>query len=108
MKKLLLVTLIGAISTPLLADETSFEISIKDHMFSPAEITVPANERIKLIISNEDASPEEFEGEDFDIEKVIPGNSKATVLVGPFEQPGRYEFVGEFHEDTAKGALIVE
>ncbi|MBR9884635.1 MAG: cupredoxin domain-containing protein [Oceanospirillales bacterium] len=107
MKNLLIAALFGVISTSVLAGESAFEISIKDHMFSPAELTIPAGERVKLIISNDDASPEEFEGEDFDIEKVIPGNSKGTVFVGPFE-PGRYEFVGEFHEATAKGALIVE
>lgn len=106
MNKLLLATLL-ATSSIAMADDASFEISIKDHMFSPAELTIPAGQRIKLVVSNEDDTPEEFEGEDFDIEKVIPGNSKATVMVGPFE-PGRYEFVGEFHEDSAKGALIAE
>jgi Cupredoxin-like domain len=41
------------------------------------------------------------------VEKVIAGKSKATVRVGPL-QPGRYEFIGEFHADTAKGILIAE
>lgn len=106
MKKLFLAALL-ATSTAVLATETTFDISINDHMFSPAEIKIPANERVKLIVNNEDSTPEEFEGEDFTLEKVIPGNSKASIMVGPFEA-GRYEFVGEFHEKTAKGALIVE
>ncbi|SEQ76470.1 Cupredoxin-like domain-containing protein [Amphritea atlantica] len=106
MKKLMIAALL-ATSTTAMAADTRFEVSIKDHMFSPAVITIPANQRVKLVVSNEDATPEEFEGEDFTLEKVIPGNSKATIMVGPFE-PGRYEFVGEFHEDTAKGVLIVE
>ncbi|WP_432695718.1 cupredoxin domain-containing protein [Marinobacterium sp. YM272] len=106
MKHLLIASLLVA-STAVMADESSFEISIKDHRFSPAELTIPADQRVKLIVSNDDDTPEEFEGEDFDIEKVIPGNSQATILVGPFK-PGRYEFVGEFHEDSAKGALIVK
>ncbi|MBR9866347.1 MAG: cupredoxin domain-containing protein [Oceanospirillales bacterium] len=106
MKELLIAALFVT-STTVMAAETRFDISIKDHMFSPAEITIPANQRVKLIVSNEDATPEEFEGEDFTLEKVIPGNSKASIMVGPFE-PGRYEFVGEFHEDTAKGVLIVK
>lgn len=88
------------------AGET-FEITIKDHRFSPSELTVPANEQISLVVKNQDSTPEEFEAENFDAEKVIPGNSEATILVGPFE-PGEYEFVGEFHEDSAKGKLIAK
>jgi hypothetical protein len=38
---------------------------------------------------------------------VIPGKSKAVVRFGPLE-PGRYEFVGEFNEATAKGVVIAE
>ncbi len=106
MKKLFIAALFVT-STTALAAETSFELAIKDHMFSPAEIKIPANKRVKLLVHNQDTTPEEFEGEDFTLEKVIPGNSKASIMVGPFE-PGRYEFVGEFHEKTAKGALIVE
>jgi plastocyanin len=88
------------------AGET-FEIIIKDHKFSPAEITVPANQQVSLVVKNQDATPEEFEGENFEAEKVIPGNSEATILVGPFE-PGEYEFVGEFNEASAKGKLIAK
>lgn len=107
MKKLLLALLVSA-SLPALADESKvYEITIKDHVFSPAQIKIPANQQIKLMVENQDATPEEFEGKDFDLEKVIPGSSKAAVMVGPFA-PGEYKFVGEYHEDTAKGSLIVE
>jgi len=106
MKKLLGVLILAA-SLPAFAEMPEFHIAIKDHLFQPAETHIPANQRVKLIIDNQDSTPEEFEGEDFDVEKIIIGNSQATILVGPFE-PGEYEFVGEFHEDTAKGALIAE
>ncbi|RMF15583.1 MAG: cupredoxin domain-containing protein [Gammaproteobacteria bacterium] len=101
------VMMVVGVSGLALADQASVEITIKNHQFSPAEVKIPANTRVKLIVSNEDATAEEFEGEDFKAEKVIAGNSKATIMVGPFK-PGRYEFVGEFHEDTAKGELVVE
>ena len=91
----------------VMAESPTVEITIKDHKFSPSEVHIPANTRVKLVVSNEDATAEEFEGEDFKAEKVIAGNSKATIWVGPFK-PGRYEFVGEFHEDTAKGELVAE
>jgi hypothetical protein len=40
-------------------------------------------------------------------EKVIPGKSKGVVRVGPLKA-GRYPFVGEFNESTAKGVVIAE
>jgi len=82
-------------------------LKIKDHRFDPAEIRIPANQKIKLVVQNLDATPEEFESHALNREKVIPGNSKATLYIGPLS-PGRYPFVGEFNEQTAKGAVIVD
>lgn len=84
-----------------------FTLTIKDHKFSPAELTVPANKRVTITVVNADATPEEFESDELKVEKIIAGNSKAIVRVGPLK-PGRYGFFGEFHEDTAKGAVIAE
>lgn len=80
---------------------------IKDHKFSPEEITVPAGQKIKLVVHNQDSTPEEFESGDLKREKVIPGGAKATIFIGPLK-PGRYKFVGEFHEATAKGVVIAK
>jgi plastocyanin domain-containing protein len=84
-----------------------YEIIIKDHKFSPELLKVPAGEKIKLIIDNQDPTPEEFESHDFNREKIIPGNSKATIFIGPLK-PGKYHFFGEFNMDTAKGDIIAE
>jgi hypothetical protein len=97
------VLMLGA--TPAGAQEIS--ITIKDHKFQPTELKVPAKKRITLIVINADATPEEFESKVLKVEKVIPGRSRAVVRFGPLE-PGRYDFVGEFHEDTAKGVVIAE
>lgn len=90
-----------------IADETSFDLTITNHRFEPERLTVPAGEQVKLVIKNADATPEEFESHELNREKVIPGGSTATVLVGPLE-PGEYPFFGEFHEDTAQGVLVAE
>lgn len=82
-------------------------ITIKNHRFQPAELKVPANKRVTLTVVNDDATPEEFESHEMKVEKVIPGKSKGVVRFGPLK-PGRYPFVGEFHEDTAKGTVIAE
>ncbi len=63
---------------------------------------MPANKRVVITVINNDITPEEFESNELRVEKVIAGNSKGTVRIGPLK-PGRYPFVGEFHEATAKG-----
>lgn len=90
-----------------LAQPPELKLIIKDHRFSPAELKVPANTKVKLLVENQDATPEEFESHDLNREKVIQGRSRATIYVGPL-QPGRYRFFGEFHEATAQGAIIAE
>jgi plastocyanin len=107
------VTLIAAAAlalssaSALAGDDIERTIVIKDHQFQPAEVTIPAQQKVKLLIKNQDPTPEEFESHDLNREKVVPGNSAAIVWVGPLEA-GTYSFVGEFHEDTAQGTLVVE
>lgn len=84
-----------------------YEIIIKDHKFLPDEIHIPAGKKIKLVVDNQDPTPEEFESDDFRREKIISGNSKATIFVGPLK-PGKYHFYGEFNLDTANGYLYAE
>jgi Cupredoxin-like domain len=87
------------------ADELT--LTIKDHRFTPAEIKVPANQRFEITVINDDATPEEFESKPMKVEKIIAGKSKGVVRIGPLK-PGRYPFVGEYHEGTAKGVVIAE
>lgn len=84
-----------------------FELHIKDHQFSPAELQIPAGTKVKLLVKNKDATPEEFESYELNREKIIPGNSEATVYIGPLD-PGTYGFFGEFHMDTAQGKIIAD
>jgi hypothetical protein len=92
---------------PAAAQAQDFTVTIKDHKFTPSEIKVPANTRLTITVINEDATPEEFESKPMKAEKVIPGKSKGVVRVGPLKA-GRYPFVGEFNESTAKGVVIAE
>jgi hypothetical protein len=90
-----------------LAQEQGFPLTIKNHRFEPAEFEVPANVKVKLQVKNEDATPEEFESSTLRREKVIPGGKEASIFVGPL-MAGRYEFIGEFNRETARGAIIVK
>lgn len=84
-----------------------FNLVIRNNRFEPVEIRVPARKRVSVYVTNEDSTPEEFDSPALKVEKVIPGKSKALIRIGPLE-PGRYEFVGEFHAATAKGVVIAE
>ena len=46
-------------SAPAPAQE--FNLVIRNHKFEPAEIRVPAGKRVSIYVSNEDATPEEFD-----------------------------------------------
>lgn len=92
---------------PSIAAAQEFTLTIKNHVFTPAEITIPADKRVQVTVVNADDTPEEFESSALKVEKVVPGNSKAVVRIGPLK-PGRYPFIGEFHEATAKGTVIAK
>lgn len=109
MRSLLALATVAAFMAlaPVAQAADDFTLTIKDHKFSPAELKVPANKRVTITVVNDDITPEEFESNELKVEKIIPGNSKAVVRIGPLK-PGRYGFFGEFHEDTAKGVVIAE
>src|SRR5215218_7815404 len=89
------------------AQAEDFVLTIKDHTFTPAELTVPAGQKVKVLVKNLDATPEEFESHDLKREKVVKGNSEIAVNVGPLKA-GTYKYVGEFNEDKAKGVIIAK
>jgi len=89
------------------AAEPELLLVIKNHRFEPTELKVPAGQRIKLIVHNQDATPEEFESHSLNREKVIPAGARATIYIGPLK-PGRYTFFGEYNEATARGAVVAE
>lgn len=94
-----------ALCTPAHAEE--YTLTLKNHMFTPSELTIPANTRVQLTVKNEDAATAEFESHDLNREKVVQGNSSIVVMIGPLD-PGTYNYVDEFHEETAHGTIIVK
>lgn len=106
MKYLILMMFI-IFNSAVAADLTVYELKIKEHRFDPPLIEIPSGTKVKLVVKNLDASPEEFESYELNREKVVPGNSEITVYIGPLE-PGVYGFFGDFHQDTAQGKLTVK
>ena len=77
---------------------------LKNNRFTPNAVTVPAGERLRIDVRNEDATPAEFESHDLRVEKIIPPGGHISVIVGPLK-PGAYKFFDEYHPDTAQGIL---
>jgi Cupredoxin-like domain len=94
-------------ASPLQAADLEMSLIIKNHAFEPSTLKVPANQRIKLTIHNQDNTPEEFESHALNREKIVPASSKVVLYIGPLK-PGQHEFFGEFNAATAKGVVIAE
>lgn len=109
-----IVSIVAALASPALAGlvwpataEDSYALTIKDHKFVPDIVEVPANARVKLVVKNEDATPEEFDSDNLHREKVVPAGAEAIIYIGPL-RPGSYEFKGEYHQDTARGRIVAK
>jgi plastocyanin len=99
--------LLGILSASVQAQDAEARLVIRNHKFEPAELTVPAGKKVKLVIENQDATAEEFESYELNREKVVPPKGQVSIFVGPLK-PGRYPFFGEFNKDTAKGVLVAQ
>jgi hypothetical protein len=107
MSKLTLLLIGLCFSSILWGKPPVIEIRISNHLFYPSLIPVPANTKIKLLISNEDVTSEEFESYELNREKVIMGKQKAVIFIGPLAA-GEYPFFGEFYPQTAQGKVIAK
>jgi plastocyanin len=92
---------------PGIARADDYVLTIRDHHFSPAAMTIPAGQKVKLTVVNQDATPEEFESYELNREKVVDGNSRIIVFVGPLDA-GTYPYFGDFHKDLANGQLVAK
>lgn len=103
----LALSLLGLSQIAMASSADSYELTISNHQFEPAELIIPANTKVKLLVHNKDNSPEEFESHSLHREKIIGPNQSGVINIGPLPA-GVYEFVGEFHEDTARGRIVVQ
>jgi hypothetical protein len=104
---LVILTTFAVLTIGIAKAEGEYTLTIKDHKFIPETLEIPGGQKVKLTIINEDPTPEEFESYELNREKIIPGNSKGIVFVGPLDA-GTYPFFGEFNMDTAKGQIVAK
>ena len=87
-------------SVPALAQE--FNLVIRNHKFEPAEIAFRRQACVDLR-EQRGCHPRGIRQHRAQGREGHPGKSKGLVRIGPLD-PGRYEFIGEFHADTAKAS----
>jgi hypothetical protein len=89
-------------ATALAADPVV--LRLKDHRFTPSEVTVTAGERFRIEVENQDDTPAEFESGDLRVEKIVVPGGKISVMAGPLK-PGTYKFFDDYHPDAASGVV---
>ncbi|QTH73378.1 cupredoxin domain-containing protein [Pseudoalteromonas xiamenensis] len=103
----LLLTFSGFFISTLAFASDSFLLVLENHLFTPAKVEVPAGKKVRLVIENKDAEPEEFDSFDLNREKVLFPGRKSVIYIGPLE-PGEYRFFGEFSPNTAQGVVVAK
>jgi len=107
MTKYLLALAISLLSVTANAEREEYRVVLKNHVFTPAKIQVPADSLLWLVIENKDASAEEFDSKDLHREKIIAAGKTAKIKIGPLKE-GSYQFMGAFNPNTAQGVVIAK
>ena len=81
----------------------TWTIIVKDGVFEPKRLEVPAGQRIKFILRNEGPGPLEFENADLHVEKILAAGAESFVVIKL--PPGEHMFVDEFN--IATGEILV-
>jgi hypothetical protein len=88
-------------------DPVTYEITLKGQTFTPSELNVPAGKPFIIRLKNENDAPAEFESKEMKFEKIVAGHSVIIVRVKALPG-GTFEFVDEYHEDTARGTVVAK
>lgn len=96
----------GILALPARADDIP-TLVMRGHHYVPERIEVPAGQKFKLQVRNEDDSADEFESTDLNREKLVPPGQTVTVFLGPLDR-GEYKFFADFHQDTGQGVLVAK
>ena len=104
---------LGAAAFALLAvgahaeELTVYKLTVRDGIYDPIQIDVPAGKRFKLEISNLGKGAVEFESRDLKQEKVLAAGAKSSVVINALK-PGTYVFIDEYHADAPKGRIVAK
>jgi heme/copper-type cytochrome/quinol oxidase subunit 2 len=90
---------------PAVAAETpTASLTIRNRVFEPAELEVPANQKIELHVRNADAAASEFESAELHREKMMAAGQEVVIFIGPL-RAGSYEFFDDLNP-RARGHIV--
>ena len=98
------VMLVAFVSAASADAPPAVTLTLKNHRFTPASFTVPAGQKVRVTLINQDPATEEFDSHDLRLEEVVTPMGRISFDIGPL-QPGQYSFMGEFHAETAQGKV---
>ncbi len=100
-----LIRLLSLLAWPAAAaDAPAASLTIRNRTFEPAELEVPAGQKVELHVHNADTAASEFESDELHREKVVPAGQEVVVFIGPL-RAGRYEFFDDFNP-SARGHIV--
>jgi len=83
-----------------------YKIDIEGRGFVPKALAVPAGQKFKLVVSNKNAAPSEFESFTLHREQVVTAGSQTIVFLGPLEA-GTYGFFDDFQSGVTGTLKVV-
>jgi len=103
--RLAFFTFLFAASTAV-AETPTANVTIRNRVFEPKEVSVPAGQKVELRVRNEDAAAAEFESHELRREKVVPAGQEVVLNIGPLKA-GRYEFYDDFNPKS-RGHIVAK
>lgn len=88
-------------------DLTTYQITLKDHRFTPAEIHVPTGKPFLVVVTNSNDAADEFEMLLPAVEKPLQPGQQGKLRIRPLG-PGRFPFFGESDPDNEQGVFVSE
>lgn len=89
------------------ADMPSFVIEMSGEGIKPAELTLPQDTKVKLVVKNIDTNKKvEFESYELNREEIIKAQTSKEIFVGPLKA-GNYEFFDDLNT-AHKGVIVVK
>jgi len=83
-----------------------YKLDIVGRGFVPKALAVPAGQKFKLVVSNKNAAPSEFESFTLHREQVVTAGSQTIVFLGPLET-GTYGFFDDFQSGVTGTLKVV-
>jgi plastocyanin len=102
------VLVIALMATSGFAEDAAlFKLVARDGKFEPATLEVPAGQRVRIEVSNQNAKAIEFESKDLKQEKVIAPGKSAVITLNALK-PGEYRYFDEFQQSTGQGKVVAK